>query len=337
MTTNPLRSIRRAGPPPCMILAIAWLAALPAITGARAEEAPVLPEEIPLWPGEPPLAPAPDLSLERNIGSSDQPVLTDITRPSMRIFPAPDPDPRKPAVIVFPGGGYQCLVIEREGFHIARWLNRHGITAAVVKYRVSQDQTLPYRFPIQLTDARRAIRLLRARADAIGIDPSRIGVIGFSAGGHLAASVATLLAPDESPADTELAAVSARPDFAVLVYPVISMGGIGHAGSRANLLGPEPGEARVKALSLENRVTPDTPPVFIVHGANDRVVDPMNSIRFHEACLKAGVDSELHVFRDGPHGFTLGEAGGGVGLWPGLLIEWLRGGRYLSAAEADHQ
>jgi acetyl esterase/lipase len=213
-------------------------------------------------------------------------------------------------VVVCPGGGYQNLAMDHEGQQIAEWLNSLGVAAFVLKYRLGPK----YHHPIEIGDAQRAIRLVRSRAREFGIAPDRVGIWGFSAGGHLAATAATHF--DDS----------SRPDFAILAYPVITMRTpFAHIGSRRNLLGENPDEALVTLLSNETQVAAQTPPTFLFHTTDDDVVPVENSILFYEALRRAGVPAELHVFAHGPHGVGLAPLDATLSLWPTLLANWLRG------------
>ena len=224
------------------------------------------------------------------------------------------------AVVICPGGSYAMLA-DHEGHTIALWLNSLGVTAAVLNYRLAPR----YHFPAPLLDVARAIRTVRARATEWGIDPNRIGIMGFSAGGHLASTIATHFDAGDSSSADPIERVSSRPDIAVLAYPVISMAdGITHAGSRRNLLGDTPSAELVAALSNEKHVTPQTPPTFIFHTANDPVVPVENSLRFAAALRAANVPFELHVFERGPHGVGLASDDPVLGAWPTLLHNWLR-------------
>jgi acetyl esterase/lipase len=215
------------------------------------------------------------------------------------------------AVVVCPGGGYGALAIDHEGKQIAQWLNSQGIVAAVLKYRLGPR----YRHPAPLQDAQEAIKTVRGRATALGIDPRRIGIWGFSAGGHLASTTATLFTSPEH-----------RPDFAVLAYPVISFTDepYVHKGSRRNLLGDNPDAALVRSLSTELQIKKDTPPIFLFHTSEDTGVPPENSILFYLACHKAGVPVEMHIYEKGPHGVGLAWSDYALGSWPARLSDWLR-------------
>jgi len=222
------------------------------------------------------------------------------------------------AMIVCPGGGYANLA-EHEGKPVAQWLNTLGITAFVLKYRLGPR----YHHPVELEDAQRAIRTVRANAVAWGLDPHRIGILGFSAGGHLTTTAATHFDAGDPHAADPVARVSSRPDLQIPIYPVVSMGPLGHAGSRTNLLGPSPAPALVTLLSNELQVTPETPPAFIVHTADDHVVPVENSLMYAAALHKAGVSVELHIFQHGPHGFGLGGGDPVLSTWPHLCALWL--------------
>jgi len=224
------------------------------------------------------------------------------------------------AIVVCPGGSYTMLA-DHEGHTIAVWLNSIGITAAVLKYRLGPR----YHHPVELQDVTRAMRTLRARAAEWGIDPRRIGIMGFSAGGHLASTIATHFDAGDSGSADPIERVSSRPDLAVLAYPVISMtDGITHQGSRRNLLGDNPTQALVAELSNEKRVTAKTPPTFLFHTANDPVVPVENSLLFASALRAAKVPFELHVFEQGPHGVGLAQDDPVLSVWPSLLQHWLR-------------
>ncbi len=205
--------------------------------------------------------------------------------------------------------------MEKEGTEVAAWLNRIGVTAFVLKYRLPGEGFV---HPAPLADAQQAIRLVRARAKQWGLDEGKIGIMGFSAGGHLAASAGTHFARP-----VEAGEVSCRPDFMVLIYPVISMRDeLTHQGSKRNLLGAGADEALAAMMSNEEQVTEQTPPVFLVHASDDRVVAAENSVRFYQACLRAGVKAELHVFIEGGHGFGL-RGGGAAKQWPELCEAWM--------------
>jgi acetyl esterase/lipase len=227
------------------------------------------------------------------------------------------------AVIVCPGGGYSRLA-DHEGRPVAEWLSGLGVAAFVLKYR----HTARYPHPAPLQDAARAIRILRARAAEWKLDPERIGILGFSAGGHVASSIGTHFEAGNASATDAIERVSSRPNLMILVYPVITMRDFGHAGSRRNLLGTEPRPELVALLSNEEHVTKDTPPTFLVHTVNDAGVPVENSLVFVAALRKAAVPFEMHLYERGPHGFGLGSRSGPkdpiLATWTNHCAEWLR-------------
>jgi len=195
-----------------------------------------------------------------------------------------------------------------------------GITAFVLKYRLGPK----YHHPSELLDAARAVRLVRSRAAEWKVDPRRIGVLGFSAGGHLASTIGTHFDPGQQGAADEVDRVSSRPDLLVLVYPVITMGKFTHGGSKKNLLGDNPSPEMIKLLSNEEQVTKDTPPTFLIHTMNDAAVPVENSLQFAEALRKVGVPFELHVYERGPHGFGLAGDNPILSTWPARCADWLK-------------
>ena len=225
------------------------------------------------------------------------------------------------AMVVYPGGGYTHLAFDTEGTDVARWLNSLGVAAFVVRYRLGPR----YHHPAMEQDALRAVRLVRARAAAWRIDPRRVGVIGFSAGGHMAGTAATRYGDRAgAPVGDAVDALSARPDVAVLIYPVITMhDSLAHAGSRTNLLGEHPDPALVTALSLESQVTATTPPTFLLAATDDRIVPVENAVLFYQAAHAAGIPVELHVFEAGGHGFGLAPGNPVLASWTTLCAAWL--------------
>ncbi len=224
-------------------------------------------------------------------------------------------------IIVFPGGGYVTLAMDHEGKQVAEWLNSHGIAAFVLKYRLGPR----YHHPAPLQDAQRAIRYVRFHAKDFGIFPDRIGVLGFSAGGHLAATAGTHFEVGNAGAADEVERTSSRPDFLVLAYPVISFTApFSHVGSRRSLLGEAPDQKLLEDLSNEKRVTPQTPPTFLFHTTEDRAVPPENSIAFYLALRKAGVPAELHIYERGQHGVGLAPQDPILTTWKDRLIDWLK-------------
>ena len=283
-------------------------------------------EVIRLWPGAAPGAPA-RLPTERVLERSEEPArirdraVTGTVTPTVTVFrPA---RPNGAATLIIPGGGYQRVVVDKEGIETARWLNARGVTAFVLRYRLPGDGWTP-RGDAPLQDAQRALRLIRSRAAALRIDARRIAVLGFSAGGHLAASLATRhAAPVYAPVDAA-DALSARPDLAVLVYPVITMDGpYVHGGSRAQLVGAD-ASTEVAALHAPWRhIDGTTPPTLLLHAADDATVSFHNSVVMFTNLQARRVSSELHVFEEGGHGFGLRfVAGKPVAAWPDLMLAW---------------
>lgn len=226
------------------------------------------------------------------------------------------------AVVVLPGGGYGHLAMDHEGSQIADWLNSMGVTAFVLKYRMSASE---HRHPVPMMDGQRAIRYVRSHAKEWGVDPTKIGVMGFSAGGHLASTLATHFDAGKADASDAIDHASSRPDFLILCYPVISFTeSYTHTGSRKNLLGESPDPALVKNLSNETQVTKETPPTFIFQTTEDTSVPAENCIAFYLALHKAGVPAEMHVFQTGAHGKGLARDIPGTRMWPELCKEWLK-------------
>lgn len=223
------------------------------------------------------------------------------------------------AIVVCPGGGYGGLATDHEGKQVGEWLSSIGVTAFELHYRLS-----PYRHPVPMIDVQRAIRTVRSRASDFDIDPKRVGIFGFSAGGHLASTAATHF--DDRPVEPadEIDRASARPDFAILAYPVISMeDATTHAGSKKNLLGENPDPALVASLSNDTAVTKETPPVFLFHTSEDAAVKAENSLLFYAACRRAGVPAELHIFEPGRHGVGLAQSDPVLAVWPVLCERWM--------------
>lgn len=238
-----------------------------------------------------------------------------------------DSDKPAPAIVILPGGGYGHLAADHEGSQIAKFFNDHGMTAAVCFYRHrgQGNSGKGYGHPIPLLDAQRAVRMVRANAKQWNVDPQKVGIIGFSAGGHLASTVSTHFDSGDSKADDSVNRVSSRPDFAILGYPVISLGEPHtHKGSQRNLLGENPDPELVRSLSNEKAVTAQTPPTFLFHTAEDKGVPAENSLVYISALIRAGVPAELHLFETGRHGIGLGADQPGAKKWPELCVTWLQ-------------
>jgi acetyl esterase/lipase len=249
-----------------------------------------------------------------------------VHNPTLTYVPPVDGTPNGTAMIVCPGGGYARLAISNEADGAARVLGRMGISTFILKYRLAE-----YGYPAPLQDVLRAVRLVRSRAAEFGIRPDRIGVFGASAGGHVAGMAATLFDHPDGRTGAPLDAMSARPDFIALLYPVISMTkASAHSGSRKNLVGERPPVALVEQLSLETRVTKEAPPAFLVHTTEDRSVPHENSVLFFQALRSAGVPAEMHLYEHGSHGFGFSPDLGPTSEWPRRLEEWMRANGWLA-------
>ena len=224
-------------------------------------------------------------------------------------------------VVIFPGGGYQHLSMQKEGSDIANWLAGAGVTTFVVRYRLGPR----YRHPTMLGDAQRAIRTVRARAAEWNVDPRRLGVIGFSAGGHLASTTGTHFDAGNPASADPIERANARPDFMLLIYPVITMrDSITHGGSRRNLIGADAAPELVRLLSNETQVSRETPPTFIVHSTDDKAVPVENALLFYQALKRNAVPAELHVFEHGGHGFGLAPSDPVLSAWTTICEAWMR-------------
>ena len=267
--------------------------------------------------------PGPD---EEKVDTSTKPPIrlsySKVSHPTLAVYLPPAGTANGTAVVVCPGGGYVHLAMTHEGIDVAHWLNSLGITAFVLKYRLPSDETMIDKTIGPLQDAQRAIQLVRQRAGDWGVDANRVGIIGFSAGGHLASTAGTHF--DQAVIDNK-DHISLRPDFMLLLYPVISFSdSIGHRGSRDCLIGKNPDAAKVLAYSNELRVTEQTPPAFVVHAEDDKTVMVGNSIHFYEALVRSHVPAELHIFPKGGHGFGLHNPTSGADQWPDRAAEWMR-------------
>jgi acetyl esterase/lipase len=302
-----------------VVATVAILIAWEGNPSSRAGEPAGPPTVIPLWPQGTPGAKGSD-------PDKDVPTLT-ICLPRADIATGA-------AVVVCPGGGYGMLAVEHEGKQVAEWLNSLGVAAFILKYRLGPR----YHHPAMLQDAGRAIRTVRAGSGRWAVDPHKIAIIGFSAGGHLASTAGTHFDAGKPDADDPIERVSSRPDRLILVYPVIALATpYGHAGSARNLLGDHPTQELVESLSNERQVAKDTPPAFLAHTNADTDVPAENSLLFALALRKAGVPVELHLFEHGQHGLGLG---GGTAqfkiapdpafqMWPKLCETWLRNQGFL--------
>jgi len=255
-----------------------------------------------------------------NEARSDRGYVSQVSAPTLTYYAPAVDRPTGTAVVIAPGGGYSNLSMEREGVQYARWLGTLGVTAFVLKYRLKE-----YGHPAPLQDMAQAVRIVRSRAEEFRLRADRIGAMGSSAGGHLAASVATLFAHTDASGGTALDSVSARPDFIVLMYPVITFTeDSAHPGSRKSLLGDTPSPELVKLLSVEKQVTATTPPALLIHTQEDMTVPVENSILFYQALTRAGVPAEMYLFQRGPHGVAMRPGLGTTSDWPMLAEQFLR-------------
>lgn len=282
----------------CLLPTIVALCGLPCLAQANSQT-------ILLWPDGAPGA--------QGSAAADQ--------PSLALYPAPDANKIPVGVVVCPGGGYHNLAMDHEGRQIAEWLNRLGISAYVLTYRLGPK----YHFPIELWDAQRAIRYVRAHAREFGIRPNKIGIWGFSAGGHLASTAGTHFDSGDRDAADPNDRPSSRPDFMILAYPVITMEApFVHLGSRDNLLGEKPDPALAASLSNQTQVSSETPPTFLFHTSDDDVVPVENSVEFYLALRKAGVPAEMHIYLHGKHGVGLAPNDPQLSSWPDRLAAWMK-------------
>jgi len=245
--------------------------------------------------------------------------------PTLTPYPADRAKRTGATMLIFPGGGYGNLA-EHEGTGYAEWFASHGIDAYVLKYRLGSNG---YRHPIMLGDAARALRMVRAFAQRDGLDPARIGVIGSSAGGHLASTIATHFDAGKPDASDPFERESSRPDLAILCYPVISLREFPHVGSRRNLIGAEPAPELIEHLSNELQVTANTPPCFIWHTVEDKAVPVENALMFASALQRAKVPFSLHIYEKGAHGLGLGRPGRDAPPWADQLLYWFKERKFV--------
>lgn len=298
----------------------------------------LLADQVVLWPGTAPGSEGLDLTEQITERSTDprlhDRVISGVTRPSIVPFLPPPGTANGTAVLLCPGGGYAYSAFDLEGYDIAQWLNAVGVAAFVLKYRLpAEGHQRSYDVPLE--DGQRAMRLVRARASRWGVDAKKVGVLGFSAGGNLASALAAQSSKTVYDPVDDIDEESARPDFAMLCYPVVTMrAGITHSGTRQRLIGSHPDQALVDACSNELHVTADTPPTFLAQ-AHDDPVSTLNSTLFYDALKAKKVEAEMHLFRKGGHGFGVRRATGPVRLWTALADEWLCARGLLGDVPAD--
>jgi acetyl esterase/lipase len=281
-----------------------------ALSGAAAAQGP---DPVLLWPDGAPGA----------MGDEDG------DKPSIRIY-QPEENKTGTVVVVCPGGGYGALATDHEGHQVAKWFNTFGVTAAVLKYRLGPK----YHHPAPLEDVSRAVRYMRAHADELGTAADRVGVMGFSAGGHLASTVSTHFDAGKADSNDPIDRASSRPDFSILCYPVISLvGDFSHRGSAKNLLGENPDPALLESLSNDTQVTDETPPTFLFHTGEDKGVPVQNCLVYYRALVEHGVPAELHVYQNGPHGVGLAPGDPVLSTWKERLHDWLQVNGFLGDTE----
>lgn len=277
---------------------------------------------LPLWEGTPPLQK--DMGLEEKAVEEGIIRIENVQIPQIEVFLPSKQMRTGQAVVIFPGGGYHILAYDWEGRDFAKWLNTQGIVGIVVKYRLPDSKSLTDAKEVPLLDAQRAIRLARHHAAEWMIDPAKIGVLGFSAGGHLASTVSTQYDHEVDRPKDAIDALSARPDFSILAYPVISFRDAGaHSGSRRNLIGENASQELIDRFSGELNVTAETPPTFLVHAQDDGGVPIENSLLYYKALHAHKVPASLHIYPKGGHGFGFGLGKGPVDGWRDVLLDWL--------------
>jgi acetyl esterase/lipase len=279
---------------------------------------------IPLYEGNSPGLKPEAVSKKENVVKEKDGItrINDITVPTLTVI-KPKKKTSDAAVIVCPGGGYAILAWDHEGTSIGEWFASKGVTAFVLKYRLPQDELFDNAEIRPLQDAQQSIRYIRQNAEKLGVSANKLGIMGFSAGGHLAATTSTHFSNQVG--EVTNLQLSVRPDFTILMYPVVSFSDkIGHMGSRDNLIGKNPPVAKIESYSNELQVNKDTPPAFLVHAFDDWVhVD--NSLNYYKALRKNGVASEMHLYDRGGHGFSMKKTNKGpVASWPARLEEWMR-------------
>jgi acetyl esterase/lipase len=315
-----------------MILSVSVFFLIAAVPSWGSDE----PFTVPLWSD---VVPGPssnkeelirDLPVSDNSKATRNRHIVGVTKPTMSVYLPGEPRSDCPAVLILPGGGFNILVMDREGHEVARWLNKHGIAGIVVKYRLPDLAAKMYVHNTSLPDVLRAMRVARSNAESWRIDPNRIGVTGFSAGGYLTAAIGTLFDGGNPNSDDPTERESSRPDFIAPIYPLVSLGPL--ADSREMLLdrmlGPNPSPELRSQYSPEERVTENTPPTFLVHASDDQL-NAEHSIAFYLALKRAHVPVEMHVYSQGGHGFGIRQRGLPVSSWADRWLEWMRAQEFI--------
>ncbi len=277
---------------------------------------------IPLWESEIPNYL--DAGIQEQVDTGDIIRISKIQNPHIEVFLPAKSNAIGTGVVIFPGGGYMMLAYDWEGTDIAKMLNAKGIAAFVVKNRLPDEETSKVRHLSPILDARRAIRLVRHHSDVFNIDKNKVGVMGFSAGGHLASTLSTHYDKNIASLEDAISKEMARPDFSILVYPVISMdSSFTHQGSKDALLGKNPDQELEDLYSNEKQITKDTPPTILIHSADDFAVPVKNSLVYYEALLKNGVSAEMHLYPSGGHGYSLATKSQHLRSWSDRVLEWI--------------
>ena len=299
------------------------------------------PFEIPLWNDA---IPGPSSTMKETI--VDRPItdgsdakqdrhIRGVTKPTMTVYLPENPNPKRTAVVILPGGGFSILAIDKEGHDVARWLNELGVVGIVVKYRLPDTNAKVYVRNSSIPDVQRAIRMTRSNSDKWKIDPNRIGVVGFSAGGYLTAAIGTMYDKGDPNASDLIERESCRPDFIAPIYPLVSLGSL--ADSRTEflirMLGPSPSDELRHKYSPEQQVDDKTPPTFLVH-ANDDRLNSEHSVTFYLALKRAGVPVELHVFSRGGHGYGIRQRGLPISNWPKRWLDWMQNEGFTSQQQS---
>jgi acetyl esterase/lipase len=281
-------------------------------------------ETLPLWPGEIPNSQKSD---EKELSAKDGiNWITKVQEPNIAVYLPAKQSATGQAVVICSGGGYAGLAYDWEGTDFAKWLNSKGIAGIVLKYRLPGSKSVKVSYKAPLQDVQRAIRMVRAHSQDWNINKNKVGIMGFSAGGHLASTLGTHFDHEDGFKKDSVDALSARPDFMALIYPVITMDDkFTHQGSRDALLGENPSEDLVENFSNELQVKPNTPPTFLLHATDDEVVPVENSLRLYEAVKAKNIPVEIHIYPEGGHGFSFGLGKGYLSSWTDRLADWLHG------------